>query len=317
MGSVRMPEGKRMATCLCFDFDALSLWLGLFRFTTANPLSRGEFGATVGIPRILNILDRYDIKATFFVPGHTAEVFPDAVRDIFDRGHEVAAHSMYHAPYEVGLAMSGIEPATPQQQRGYLEQQIEALEKVTGERPVGFRSPIGDWVGEDVPKHLIDLGFTYDSSLQGHDFVPYRLRIGDEIQTEEPYTVRFGEPSSLLEIPLHWDTNDFAQFEFLGYYLSGDNPWFSPSPFNTATQVMENFSGSFDYCYHNVPGGVWNTILHPQACGRDLKAAWLERLVQYLYEHSDVWFTTMREATEAYDDELADPTPSLGVSAKA
>jgi peptidoglycan/xylan/chitin deacetylase (PgdA/CDA1 family) len=199
-----------MACCLCFDFDALSLWLGLFRFTTANPLSRGEFGATVGVPRILDLLDRYELKATFFVPGHTAVVFPDAVRAIHARGHEVAAHSMYHAPYEVGLAMSGIEPATPEQQRGYLEQQIEALEKLTGERPVGFRSPIGDWVGEHVPQYLIELGFTYDSSLQGHDFVPYRLRIGDTYQTEEPYEVHFGEPSSLLEIPLHWDTNDFA-----------------------------------------------------------------------------------------------------------
>ena len=74
-----------MACCLCFDFDALSLWLGLFRFTTANPLSRGEFGATVGVPRILELLDRYELKATFFVPGHTAVVFPDAVRAIHAR----------------------------------------------------------------------------------------------------------------------------------------------------------------------------------------------------------------------------------------
>ncbi|AMS42876.1 polysaccharide deacetylase family protein [Aminobacter aminovorans] len=311
MGSVRMPEGKRMASCLCFDFDALSLWLGLFRFTTANPLSRGEFGATVGVPRILNILDRYNIKATFFVPGHTAIVFPDVVRALHDRGHEVAAHSMYHAPYEVGLAMSGIEPASPERQRGYLEQQVEVLEKLTGIRPVGFRSPIGDWVGEHIPQYLIDLGFLYDSSLQGHDFVPYRLRIGDSYQLEEPYAVRFGKRSRLLEIPLHWDTNDFAQFEFLGYYLNTENAWFSPSPFNTTSQVLENFTGSFDYCYHNVPGGVWNTILHPQCCGRDMKAAWLEKLVQYVYEHNDVWFATMREVAEAYDDKLPDPTPTV------
>ena len=317
MGAVRTPDSKRMACCLCFDFDALSLWLGLFRFTTANPLSRGEFGATVGVPRILELLDRYELKATFFVPGHTAVVFPDAVRAIHARGHEVAAHSMYHAPYEVGLAMSGVEPATPEQQRGYLEQQIEALEKLTGERPVGFRSPIGDWVGEHVPQYLIELGFTYDSSLQGHDFVPYRLRIGDTYQTEEPYEVHFGEPSSLLEIPLHWDTNDFAQFEFLGYYLNTENAWFSPSPFNTPSQVLENFSGSFDYCYQHVPGGVWNTILHPQACGRDMKMGWLERVIQHVYSHDDVWLTTMREATEAYDDDLADPTPGVAAVAKA
>jgi peptidoglycan/xylan/chitin deacetylase (PgdA/CDA1 family) len=311
MGSVRMPKGKRMACALCFDFDALSLWLGLFRFTTANPLSRGEFGATVAIPRILDILDRHRVRATFFVPGHTAQVFPDAVRAIFDRGHEIAAHSMYHAPYEVGLAMSGKDPATPAEQRGYLEQQIAALEKVTRERPVGFRSPIGDWVGDHIPQFLIDLGFTYDSSLQGHDFVPYRLRLGDSYQTEEPFAVRFGKESKLLEIPLHWDTNDFAQFEFLGYYLNSENPWFSPSPFGTPSQVFENFTGSFNYCHENVYGGVWNTILHPQCCGRDMKAAWLDKLIGYVTEHDDVWFTTMREVTAAYDDNLVDARPAV------
>jgi hypothetical protein len=62
---------------------------------------------------------------------------------------------------------------------------------------------------------------------------------------------------------------------------------------------------------------VWNTILHPQACGRDMKMAWLERVIQHVYSHDDVWFTTMREATEAYDDDLADPTPGVAAVAKA
>lgn len=317
MGSVRMPDRKRMACCLCFDLDALSLWLGLFRFSTANPLSRGEFEGRVAVPRILNLLDKYQIKCTFFVPGHTAQVFPNEVKEIHARGHEVAAHSMYHAPYEVGLAMSGKPPATPEQQRGYLEQQMEAIERVTGEVPVGFRSPIGDWVGDHMPRHLIDLGFKYDSSLQGHDFVPYRLRLGDVYETDEPFTVTWGEPSSLLEIPLHWDVNDFAQFEFLGYYLNSDNPWFSPSPFRTPSEAKENFTTSFDYCYESVPGGVWNTILHPQCCGRDMKMIWLESVIQHCYERPEVWFTSMREATEAFDDDLPDPTPALSATVNA
>jgi hypothetical protein len=303
MAGVRMPEGKRMACCLCFDVDALSLWLGLFRFTTANPLSRGEFEGRTGIPRVLNLLDKYNLKATFFTPGHTAIVFPEVIQEAHRRGHEIAAHSMYHEPNEVGLAMSGVPPATPAQQRAYLDQQIEAIVNCVGEQPVGFRSPIGDWVGDDVPKFLIELGFTYDSSLQGSDFEPYKLRLGDKIQTEEPFEVVWGEPSPLLEIPLHWDTNDFAQFEFLGYYLNGQNPWFSPSPFGPPSAVLENFAGSFDYCYDHVPGGVWNTILHPQCCARDVKMQWLEDVVQHCYNRPDVWFTTMREVAAAYDDD--------------
>ena len=199
--------------------------------------------------------------------------------------------------------MSGVEPASPDKQRAYLEQQIEVLEEAVGERPVGFRSPIGDWLGEHVPQHLIDLGFVYDSSLQGHDFIPYRLRIGDKVQTTEPFEVTWGEPSALLEIPLHWDTNDFAQFEFMGYYLDPKNPWFSPAPFHTPSQSKEIFTSSFDYCYDFVPGGVWNTILHPQCCGRDFKPAWLESVIQHTYSRPGVWFTTMREAAAAWQDD--------------
>ena len=119
------------------------------------------------------------------------------------------------------------------------------------------------------------------------------------------------EESSLLEIPLHWDTNDFAQFEFLGYYLNPDNPWFSPAPFGTVDQVLRNFTGSFDACYEHVPGGVWNTILHPQCCGRDMKLEFLDRLFAHVKERDDVWWTTMSEVTEAYDDTAPDPTPGL------
>jgi peptidoglycan/xylan/chitin deacetylase (PgdA/CDA1 family) len=210
-----------------------------------------EFGATVAVPGILALPDRHDLRATWFVPAHTAQVFPDAVKAVADRGHEVAAHSMYHAPYEVGLATSAIPPASPERQRGYIEEQTEILERVTGQRPVGFRSPIGAWVGEHVP---------------------------------------------------------------LGYYLNPENPWFSPAPFGTVEQVLGNFTGSFDACHEHVPGGVWNTILHPQCCGRDMKLTFLDRLFAHVRDHDDVWVATMSEVTEAYDDALPDPTPGLAAA---
>ena len=303
MGNIKMPAGKKAAVCFCFDIDAMALWLGFFRSPTANALSRGEFGPRVAMPRILDLLDKYRIKATFFTPAHSALVFKEVVQEAHRRGHEIAAHSMYHQPSEVGLAMSGVAPATPEQQRRYLVQQIEILEKAVGERPIGFRSPIGDWLGDHIPQALIDLGFIYDSSLQGHDFLPYRLRIGDKIQTTEPFEVTWGTPSPLLEIPLHWDTNDFAQFEFLGYYLEGKNPWFNPAPFHTPSQSKEIFTSSFDYCYEGVSGGVWNTILHPQCCGRDFKVNWLESVIQYCVSKPGVWFTTMREVASNYVDD--------------
>ena len=68
--------------CLSFDFDALSVWLAYDRVTPAM-LNRGEYGARVGVPRILELLRRNDVPATFFVPGHTVESFPDEVESIF------------------------------------------------------------------------------------------------------------------------------------------------------------------------------------------------------------------------------------------
>ena len=156
--------------------------------------------------------------------------------------------------------MSGVEPASPDEQRVYLEQQIELLEKTVGERPIGFRSPIGDWLGEHVPQHLIDLGFVYDSSLQGHDFLPYRLRIGDTIQTEEPFEVTWGQPSELLEIPLHWDTNDFAQFEFMAI-ISIPKSLVQSGPFPHPFPVEGNFHVEFRLLLRTRPG--WHLEYDP------------------------------------------------------
>ena len=99
---ITMPPGKRFAVCFTFDVDITSLWLGCFKFTTMNPLSRGEFGIE-GLKRILNLLDKYAIKATFYLPGHTALHHPAEMREIADRGHEIGSHGMYHQPKEVGL----------------------------------------------------------------------------------------------------------------------------------------------------------------------------------------------------------------------
>lgn len=82
------------------------------------------------MPRILHLLEKYRIKATFFTQAHSALVFKEVVQEAHRRGHEIAAHSMYHQPSEVGLAMSGVAPATPEQQPRYLEQQIEILERL-------------------------------------------------------------------------------------------------------------------------------------------------------------------------------------------
>ena len=102
---VNMPSGKRFAVCFTFDVDITSLWLGCFKFHTMNPLSRGEFGVRFGLGRILDLLDKYDIKSTFYIPGHSAVHHPKEMREIAERGHDIGSQYaqqagcvVYHAP---------------------------------------------------------------------------------------------------------------------------------------------------------------------------------------------------------------------------
>ena len=114
--------------CLTFDFDAMSVWFG-YANTTPAMLSRGEYGATVGVPRILKLLNEYNIKATFFIPGHTIDSFPHPVDDILSAGHEVAHHSYAH-----------VDPSeqTPEEERRDMERALATLRRI-GVNPVGFR----------------------------------------------------------------------------------------------------------------------------------------------------------------------------------
>src|SRR6516225_9862166 len=84
------------SVCLTFDFDAVSLWVSTFKQTTATPVSRGEYGAKVGIGRVLDLLREKDVKATFFVPAHTAASFPLHTRRIIEEGHEIGVHGYCH-----------------------------------------------------------------------------------------------------------------------------------------------------------------------------------------------------------------------------
>lgn len=80
-----------LTVCLTFDVDGMSAWIGSVKSNNPSVLSRGEF-TVVGTPRILNLLAKKHIQATFFIPGHTAYAFPDLVKQIRDAGHEIGHH---------------------------------------------------------------------------------------------------------------------------------------------------------------------------------------------------------------------------------
>jgi len=245
--------------CLSFDFDAMAVWLAYEKPTQAM-LYRGEYGARVGVPRILDFLDAYALKATFFVPGHTVDSFPRETEAILERGHEVAHHSYAH-----------VDPSgqAPDEERADMERAWKTLERI-GVTPLGFRSPSADL--SPVTLELVEeLGFLYDSSLMTDDYRPFHPRIGDRVARGEP--LERGRESRLWELPLCFELDDWPhfQFNFEPYRKGGATP----------SQVLEIWVGEFDWMNEHVDGGILTVCMHPQVIGRGHRMAMLERFVEH------------------------------------
>ena len=248
--------------CLTFDFDAMSLWIAR-GMTTPGPLSRGEFGAHA-VPRLLRLLRERSVPATWFVPGHTAETYPDLVRAIDGDGHEVALHGYTHEP---------VSALSRDEERAMLHRAAGVLTGITGRRPVGNRTPSWDFTDATVDL-LLELGVTYDSSLMGTDYSPYFARTGDAAPAGAPYA--FGSATSLVELPVSWTLDDYPAFEYL---KAGGavNPGL-----RRPDEVFANFLDDVRYMVREEPGGVCVITFHPQVIGRGHRLLGLERFIEAL-----------------------------------
>lgn len=255
-----MSDGP--TACLSFDFDALSVWLGPYAQPTPSALSRGEFGARVGLGRILALLDREQIQASFYVPGHTVDTFPEQCREIVARGHEIGHHGYLHE------SPADLEPA---EERRVVERGLEAIERVTGERPSGYRSP--GWELSPVSVELLlEYGFEYDSSMMAQDFELYRCRQGDIANVDGPYV--FGPEVDLVEVPVSWSLDDYPQLEFVkGFGLPGLSGY---------DKTLSMWTTDFDYMVEQVPTGVFGITFHPQVIGRGGRMRILEQLIAHM-----------------------------------
>ena len=251
-----MPQST---VCLSFDFDAMSVWLAYDRPTPAM-LARGEFGARVGVPRILELLRSHELEATFFVPGHTIESFPAETASILEAGHEVGHHSYAH-----------VDPSeqSPDEERADMERAWAALEGI-GVTPLGFRSPSADM--SDATLGLIEEhGFLYDSSLMADDYRPFRPRIGDRVARGVP--LERGREARFWELPISFELDDWVhfQFNFSPYRRGGSTPG----------DVLAIWQAEFDWMNANVDGGVLTFTLHPQVIGRGSRIAMLDALIRH------------------------------------
>jgi len=273
-----MTDDSRPRVCLTFDFDALSIWLRMFDTPTASGIARGEFGARIGTPRILDLLAREEVPGTFFTPGHTVETFPDVCRRIVADGHELAHHGHFH------LDTCGLDE---QGARTELEQGFEAIDRVLGVRPRGYRAPGGD-LSLDMIALLVEYGFDYDSSLMAQDLLPYYPRVGDLPHRERPF--EFGTEVDLVELPCLVSLIDVPQMEFL---LRPPVPGLHAN-----RKILEMWCEELDWMCDRNPGAVFTLVLHPSTIPRGARFAVLEGLIRHAKERDAVFVTSADAAAE-------------------
>ena len=265
--------------CLTFDHDNTSALISRNQITP-TAVSRGDFGIPA-VARILRLLRDERIPTTWFIPGHTIDSYPSCAASVHAAGHEIGNHGWTHRV----PATLGAEGEEAELVRGN-----QSIVRLTGRMPRGYRSPA--W---DLSAHSIDLlikhGFVYDSSMMGHDYIPYQARNGDTISLLEP--MRFGADTRLIEMPISWSLDDYPHFEY-----TRSDAGILPGNMN-ARLVIENFINEFRYMRTHESWGILTYTFHPHVIGRGHRMLMLEHMIEVLRKEG-AQFVTMETAADEY-----------------
>ena len=276
--ATRWPEGYRSCVALAFDLDGPTGDAMLDGSIWSNPayFTLGSYGPWRALGRLLDMLDERHVPATFFVPAWVIENWPEQCAAIVARGHEIGYHGYKHEAFWT-LDADG--------QRAVMERSAQVFDKYLGMRPVGFRTPSGDW-GPDTIRVLMEAGVRYSSSMRGDDR-PYLL-----------HAPGMAEP--LVEIPGRWEMDDYAS---LAYHR---NPNFPASLDRIASYdtTLDNWRREFDGSHRD--GLCLTTLFHPKVSGKPGRIALLESLIDHMHAQGGVWFATCRDVAQWWRDSHSD-----------
>jgi peptidoglycan-N-acetylglucosamine deacetylase len=261
------PDGSRAAACFTFDLDAESPILFDHPEAAAwlDVMSHQAYGPRTAVPRLLRLLDRTGVQATFFIPGYSAERWPDAVRSVRDAGHEIAHHGYLHE------GARSAKDADEEERR--LLRGLEALDAVAGVRPIGYRGP--NWeLSYATPGLLVKHGFRYDTGMMDADH-PYRLAV-----SAAPGA------ASIVELPAHWSLDDWEPYNYLPG-ITGSGVIASPA------DVIARWTLELEALV--AEGGLFMLTNHPFVSGRASRAAGLGQLIERASEIDGLWIATAAE----------------------
>ncbi|WP_430261361.1 polysaccharide deacetylase family protein [Neorhizobium sp. IRS_2295] len=250
-------NGARCAVALSFDSDHETNELR-DGGESIGRLSWGQYGNRRGVPRILETLKAADVPATFFVPAVAALLHPEEQKRVIAEGHEIGLHGWIH---EVNTQVP------PEKERELHLRAADTLEKITGVRAVGMRTPSWDFSAVTLEIER-ELGLLYDSSLMADDD-PYEL-------------VENGVPTGMVELPVEWIRDDAVYFNM--------NRFTAHRPYTPPPAVLDIFKREFDRAYQE--GGLFLLTMHPHVSGYRSRIFILEELIRHITQHDDVWFGT-------------------------
>ena len=283
---------KEILCAFGVDVDAVAGWLGSYAGEDSpDDISRGMFAGEVGSPRLLNLFKKYGLRTTWFIPGHSAETFPDQMKAVAGAGHEIGVHGYSH---ENPIAM------TREQEEAILDKCLEVLTKLSGKRPTGYVAPW--WEFSPVTNELLlERGIKYDHSLMHNDFHPYYVRVGDT-WTKIDYSkhpdawmkplVR-GRETDLIEIPASWYLDDLPPMMFIKKAPNSHG-------FVSPRHLEESWRDQFDWVYRENDYAVFTMTIHPDVSGRPQVLLMLERLIEHIQKHEGTKFLTFDEIAEDF-----------------
>ena len=250
-------NGARCAVALSFDSDHETSDLREGGKSIGR-LAWGQFGARVGVPRILDLLGKYGVKASFYVPAVTALLHPDEQRRVVAEGHEIGIHGWIHElnsilPYEA--------------ERDLMLRAADVLEKTSGVRPVGLRTPSWDFSWNTLAIEA-EMGLLYDSSLMSDEDC-YELLLD-------------GKPCGVVELPVEWVRDDAVYFMM--------NRFSALRPYTPPADVLDIFRREFEAAYDD--GSLFQLTMHPHVIGYRSRIWILEELIRLAQARPGTWFAT-------------------------
>ena len=253
------PGGTRVAVLLSYDVDNETVQGLRTGDISIGPLSQGQYGSRVALPRVVNLMNEMDVPSTFFFPAWSLKLAPEQADLIRASGmHEIAVHGWIH---ELNTALDG------ETEERLLRDAVDAIEEITGTRPVGYRAP--SWNHSPNTLRIVrDIGFLYESSLMADDR-PYEL-------------VQDGEATGMVELPDEWILDDAPLFNPRG------NSYMNPR------DVMQVWIDEFDKAWEE--GTMFLLTMHPHVIGHRSRIIALEGLIEHMKSRDGVWFGTHEEA---------------------